>query len=264
MKIYAATEERLIRDDLGLKDVLAKYHKLVLESQIPVALNLNGQTLLLNYVDTLIGPAVVGFVDQQVSLELLRMYLDNLLLQEHVFPSFMVELSNLVHSWKGKMTVGLLSAQKDEIRFDYRAKLGRISSQIINLGDKDLYVFPTDQVSVHKDVKLAMSCSCRQILDAIRQAFVVDRYVDSEGLCTYQDLQNSEICVNFDENDINMIHKRLLSRNLKEFSEKAEFSLQEAYRVEKSLEEKYWLFFDIGIECHLYVTGLKNWQRKVQ
>lgn len=264
MKIYIATKERLIRDDFGLKDVFSKYSELVLESRIPVALNINGETFLLNYVETLIGPAVVGFVNQEISLELIKVYLDNMLLKTHSFPQFMIELSKMIDNWKGKMVIGLLSAEKDEIRFNYRSQLSKMASQVINLGEKDLYVFPTEHISVHENVKLAMSCSCSDVLDAIRQAFIIDRYANFCGLHTYEDLQDLEIFVDLDEKDVNNIHARLISQDLKEFSEKTTLSLQEAYRIEKSLEEKYWLFFNMGIECYLYTVGLRNWQRKVQ
>ncbi|HEY8542253.1 MAG TPA: DUF4940 domain-containing protein [Pseudothermotoga sp.] len=264
MKMYIATKERLIKDDFGLKDVLSKYVNLVMESKIPVALNINGEAFLLNYVETLIGPTVVGFINQEISLELIKVYLDNMLLKMHSFPQFMIELSKLIDNWKGKMVVGLLSAEKDEIRFNYRSQLSKMASQVINLGEKDLYVFPMEYISVHENVKLAMSCSCFDVLEAIRQAFIVDRYANFRGLCTYKDLYDTEISVSLDEKDVDNIYARLTSQDLKEFGEKTTLSLQEAYGIEKSLEEKYWLFFNMGIECYLYTVGLKNWQGKVQ
>lgn len=264
MKIFVATKEELIRDDLGLKDVFSKYIGLVLESQIPVALDVNGETFLLNYVDTFVGPTVVGLANQGISLESIKIYLDKMLLEKHFFPKFMIEIDSLIDNWKGKMMVGLLSADEDEIRFSYRKELNKIASQIINLGDKDLYVFPTEHISVHKNVKLAMSNNCSETLNAIRQVFIVDRYANFTGLCTYKELQNLEIRIDLDENDIRMIHTRLISQDLQEFSEKAELSLQQAYKIEKSLEEKYWLFFNVGIECYLYAVGLRNWSKKVQ
>lgn len=264
MKIFATTKEELIKDDLGLKGVLSKYVGLVFESRIPVALDVNGESVLLNCVDTLVGPVVVGLASQEMSLELVKTYLDKVLLERHSFPKFMIEIGNMIDSWKGKMLCGVLSAEKDETRFNYRKELGKIASQIINLSEKDLYVFPTEHVYVHKDVKLALSSSCSTFLDAIRQAFVVDRYVKAPGLCTYKTLQDLETHVDLEEKDVDTIQMRLISQDLKEFSEKAGLSLQEAYRTERLLEEKYWLFFNVGIDCYLYTTGLRNRSRKVQ
>ncbi len=263
MRIFATTKEELIKDDLGLKDVLSKYVGLVFESRIPVALDVSGETVSLNYVDTLVGPAVVGFTSEEISLELIKTYLDKVLLERHSFPKFMVDISNLIDSWKGKMSVGILSAEKDEIRFGYRKELSKIASQIINLSGKDLYVFPTEHISVHKDVKLALSSNSSEVLGAIRQAFIVDRYVSNSGLCTYKALQDLEVHVDIEEEDVKLVQLRLISQDLKEFGEKAGLSLRQAYRTEKLLEEKYWLFFNVGIDCYLYTTGLRNWSRKV-
>ncbi|HOK82707.1 MAG TPA: DUF4940 domain-containing protein [Pseudothermotoga sp.] len=264
MRIYATTKDRLIRDDFEMKDILSKYVQLVLESQVPVSLNLDNRPILLSYVETLLGPTVVGFVDQETSLELVQVYLNNILLQSHTYPSFMIELASLVEKWKGKIVAGLLSAQEDAIRLNCRTKLGTIASQIINIGSKDLYIFPAEHIYIHTDAKLAMSDSSSKALDAIRKAFVVDRYADFKGLCSYRNLQDAELCVKLDEEDVSLIHARVVSQDLKEFAERTGLALDEAYKVERSLEEKYWLFFNIGIECYLYAIGLKNRQGKVQ
>ncbi|MEJ5229995.1 MAG: DUF4940 domain-containing protein [Pseudothermotoga sp.] len=263
MRIYAATNDRVIVDTLGLKENLTKYVELVLQSKVPIALKVGDEILSLNCVDTLLGPTVVGLIKEEFFTEPIIEYLNGIILQSDLLPKFMIELSNSIGEWKGKILLGLLSTDRQEIRFAYREKLSKVAIAVLSLNDKDLYVFATEEISVGKDIKLAMSCKCPKALEAIRQVFVVDRYGDFTGLCSYKDLYSVELTVEIDDEDVCLVSSRLSSRSLKEFAEKAKLSLKAAYEIQRSLEEKYWLSFDVGIDNHLYAVGLRNWQRKV-
>ncbi|MGJ8454837.1 DUF4940 domain-containing protein [Pseudothermotoga sp. U03pept] len=263
MRIYAATSDRVIVDSLELKEDLSKYVELVLQSKVPIALKVGDEILSLSCVDTILGPTVVGFIREEFFAEPIIEYLNGIILQSDLLPNFMVQLSKSIGEWRGKISLGLLSTDRQEVRFEYREKLSKVTIKILSLDDKDLYVFATEEISVGKNVKLAMSSKCSKTLQAIREAFVVDRYGDFTGLCSYRDLYNVELSVELDDDDAGLISSRLSSQSVKEFAERMKLPLHDAYKVQRSLEEKYWLLFDIGIDSYLYAVGLRNWQGKV-
>ncbi|GAB4308871.1 DUF4940 domain-containing protein [Pseudothermotoga sp.] len=263
MKITAITQKSVIIDELGIKDELKKFSEIVIESKIPVSVKLSGKNLLLIYVDTFLGPAVVAFEKDIIPVELLKNYLNQICLKAIPYGNLLTEISRVISPWKGQKMVGILFTQENEARLKYREQLSKIALNIVNLGEKDLYVLATNYLNIDKSAKFSLSSPSENMIESLRQAFVVDRYVSESGILNYQDIPKYRVNVRIDPKDIDFISDRVSSTDLFQLSQRRKISVQSAYNQERLIESKYWLRFDMGVDCFLYACGLRESQGRV-
>lgn len=256
MRCIIASDEEVIRDDLGIAKELLNYVHLVLQSDTAVSVRSNGIDVLLTPIDTVMGKLVLGLLKDEPLIEATRYYINQFLLSVKKWPSIVEKLVNHLDPWQGKRYVGLLFAEELGKRYAAREKLVSLALSVVNVGEHDLYVFSTDLLPSITDVKLCVSSLCEDPKEATRQALLIERYAQGQGVFFYENLCEYNVSIHIEPSDTRAVHHRLLSPNLEDFAKKMNLTLKEALQLQRALEEKYLLGFDIGVECHLYALGL--------
>lgn len=256
MRCVIVSDEKILRDDLGLGNELMNYAQLVLQSGTVVSLRIHGLDIDLVPLETIAGKLVLGVTKGEPLTETVRCYVNQLLLNEKRWPETVERLSAQIEPWRGRRLVGLLFAEDFAHRCAYREKLSSLAITVINIGERDLYVFSTDLLPTVSRAKLSVSSPCEDPREAVRQALVVQRYVVGVGTHFYERLFEYNLSVEIDERDAEIVRQRLLSSNLQDFANRLNTSLSDAFLIQKRLEEKYLLRFDVGLECHVLASAL--------
>lgn len=256
MRCIIASDEGIIRDDLGIAKELSNYVHLVLQSDTAVSVRSNDIDVLLTPIDTVMGKLVLGLLRDEPLIEATRYYVNQFLLSVKKWPSIVEKLASYLNPWQGKRYVGLLSAEELGKRFVAREKLVPLALNVVNVGERDLYVFSTELLPPITDAKLCVSSLCEDPKEATRQALLVERYVRGQGVFFYENLCEYDVSIHIEPPDMRVVHHRLFSSNLEDFAKKMNLTLKDALQLQRVLEEKYLLNFDIGAECHLYALAL--------
>lgn len=262
MRCVLFSAQEIIRDDLGIANELLSYAQLVLQSDAPVSVRLQGFDVLLTPIDTIAGRLVLGLLKDEPFNDAVRCYIDEFLISQRRWPATVERIASQLEQWRGKRYVAILSAKDFAHRYAAREKLGPMALTVMNLGPHDLYVFSTETLPPLMDVKLCVSGPCEDPRETVRQALIVERYVQNEGVFFYERLFEYTLNVRIEDSDASVVLQRLLSTSLQDFANRLNVSVSEAFRRQKEIEEKYLLRFDVGLECHLYAQGLAH--RKVE
>lgn len=256
MRCVIVSAEKILRDDLGLGNELLNYAQLVVQSGTVVSVRIRGLDIDLIPLETIAGQLVLGVTKGEPLTETVRCYVNQLLLNEKRWPEIVERLSAQIEPWRGRRLVGLLFTEDFAHRYAYREKLNSLAITIVNIGEYDLYVFSTDLLPAVSRAKLSVSALCEDPREAVRQAFLVQRYVAGEGTHFYDRLFEYDLNVRIDDQDVEIVRQRLLSSNLQDFANQLNTSLSDAFLLQKRLEEKYLLRFDVGLECHVLASAL--------
>jgi len=258
MRCVLANAEGIIKDDIGIGNELVDYVRLVLQSNTAVSVRSYGLDILLTPIETVAGRLVLGVPKDEPLNDAVRCFVDQLLLSERRWPAIVEGLAKQIDAWRGKRYVGLLHAKDFTQRYAARERLGSVTIGTLNVGEHDLYVFSTILLPTLSNVKLSVSNACEDPKEAIRQALLLDRYVMGEGTFFYERLFEYELNVKIDDSDLETIVHRLISSDLQSFAKRLNVSPSEAFRLQRDLEDKYLLRFDVGLECHAYARGLAS------
>jgi len=256
MRCVLANAEGIIRDDIGIGNEMLDYVRLVLQSNTSVSVRSRGQEILLTCIETVAGRLVLGLLKDESLGDAVRCYVDQLLLSERRWPDSVEQLASQIDAWRGKRYVGLLRAMDFAQRYAARERLSSVAIGTLNVGEHDLYIFSTNVLPALLNAKLCVSSACEDPREAIREALLLDRYVVGEGTFFYERLFEYELNVKIDDSDLETIAQRLISKDLRIFATRLNTSLTEAFQLQRELEDKYLLRFDIGLECHAYARGL--------
>ncbi|WP_448516199.1 DUF4940 domain-containing protein [Pseudothermotoga sp.] len=256
MRCVLANAEGIIKDDIGIGSELVDYVRLVLQSNTAVSVRSRGLDILLTPIETIAGRLVLGLLKDEPFNDAVRCFVDQLLLSERRWPTIVEELAKQIDAWRGKRYVGLLHAKDFTQRYVARERLSSVAIGTLNVGEHDLYVFSTILLPTLSNVKLCVSTACEDPKEAVRQALLLDRYVVGEGTFFYERMFEYELNVKVEDSDAEIIAQRLISYDLQNFAGRLNVSPSEAFRLQRELEDKYLLRFNVGLECHAYVQGL--------
>ncbi len=266
MNLYISLHGEILRDDFGLDFEKYPILSAAFECDVPISFTINDKQLLLVKFDSIVGPVVVGIEKDEIPMELIRNYVERTVLERRRYPREIAEIAQLLESWKGERTVGVLDAGDFETRINWRNRFSQLATQVVNIGKKDLYVFPSTCVLTEAKVRFCLSSPCTEKFEAVRQALVVDRYVRFDGVVSYDQLLYHDAEVEVEQDDLIFVEKRLLHHDLEKLSKHLKIPVQETYKRQLEVEQKYWLFFGSALDEYLYCLGVKSkarrWQRE--
>ncbi len=262
MNLYIATPNNVLRNDFGFRFEESPILSAIYSCDVPVSIMIGNKQFLFMKMNSVAGPIIVGFDKDEIPVEIIKDYVERIVISKKTYPDEILKISQFVEDWKGERIVGILQVNDLTERMNQRMQLSKFATHVVNLGSKDLYVFPNSDLLIDSDSRLSLSMPLNDKLEAIRQACVVDRYASFHGLMSYNRLLYHDVLVEIDEHDIPFIEGKLLHHDLSQLAKKFGVSLQEVYRRQQEIEQRYWLFFDNTVDQFLYLRGISSRSRR--
>ncbi|AEH51135.1 DUF4940 domain-containing protein [Pseudothermotoga thermarum] len=259
MKLFIAKSMEVLHNDFDFNFLEHPAFFTLYECDVPILLRIEGYQMQFVKLNTLFGPVIVGFDKEEFPIQALQSHVEKLLMAKKSYPENISKISDLVGDWKGERVIGILETEDLQDRMEYRVSLSKFAIDVVNLGKKDLYAFPTADISVGFDCRLSLSMPSSDKLEAIRQACVVDRYAVFKGTLSYDKLlYHDSFSIHLDEEDVPFIESKLLFRDYEKLARKFSIRKEEVFQRQMQLEQKYWLFFENFVDEYLYNFALRK------